>query len=318
MAILPGFPLLPDSDDDENVVELPSGQLVCCRHALVVCGKCCVDFSFMTEGDTDDDYDDESQPDQESNDEEDPMDLDADAESPQAPLTGQMLDSLLGQPRKRGTGRVLPTKFTPPTPTTTPLALFHGVNTYFYFARYVHREDSSKGLIFTDGACLDNGKSNPRAGWGFVAGPPELIGTYSCGNVQGRLESKGPFGDDGAQTSNRAELRAVCAALGFRHWPGEGFKTLVFATDSEYVVEGATKWVQGWLKNGWKTAKGGSVKNKDLWEMLLGQVERFADYGMKIEFWRIGRELNTVADKLAKEGAAIEDAPKDYSPVVGI
>jgi ribonuclease HI len=95
-------------------------------------------------------------------------------------------------------------------------------------------------------------------------------------------------------------------------------KTLVFATDSEYVVEGATKWVKGWLKNGWKTAKGGSVKNKDLWEMLLGEVELLRDGGMKIEFWRIGRELNTMADKLAKDGAAIIDAPDNYGEIFSI
>jgi ribonuclease HI len=304
MSVLPGFPLLSDSDDDENCVELPNGQLVCCRHGLVVCGKCCVDFSFMTE---DDDGDNESNTGQESKSENQP------------PLTDEQVDELMGIPKKkRGTGRVLTTRFKPPTPTTTPFALFHGVNTYYHFARYVHRQDRTIGLIFTDGACLNNGMPNPRAGWGFIAGPPELASTHSCGNCKGRLENKGPFGDDSAQTSNRAELRAVLAALGLRHWPGEGFKTLVFATDSVYVVEGATKWVKGWLKNGWKTAKGEPVKNKDLWEMLLGEAERFGEYGMKIEFWRIGRELNTMADKLAKDGAAIAHAPDRYTAITGI
>ena len=229
------------------------------------------------------------------------------------------LDEMMGLPKQnRGTGRILPSKFTPPTPDTHPFALFKGIETYHHFARYIHRHDQTKGLIFTDGACLNNGQANPRAGWAFVAGPPELAATHSCGNFKGRLEQIGPFGDHGAQTSNRAELRAVLAALGLRHCPGEGLATLVLATDSEYVVEGATTWIKRWLKQGWKTSKGEAVKNRDMWKALLGKVEKFADHGMPIEFWKIGREWNTVADGMAKEGAAARDAPKEYFEIFGI
>ncbi|ORY03054.1 ribonuclease H-like domain-containing protein [Clohesyomyces aquaticus] len=302
------------------VTELSSGQLVCSQHRLIRCGKCTMDFSFMIEDDDDGDYDNESDSCIESDDDDGQMDLDIDANPSKISLTAEQVDKLMDMPkRKRGTGRILPTKFIPPTPDTKPFDLFRGAKTYYHFARYIHRQDGrSKGLIFTDGACLDNGQANPRAGWGIVAGPPELASTYSCGNANGRLEKKGPFGDDGAQTSNRAELRAVLAALGLRHWPGEGLKTLVFATDSEYVVEGATKWIQGWIKNEWKTANKTPVKNQDLWEMLLGEVEKFGDNGMKIQFWRIGRELNTEADKLAKKGAAIGNVPDTYMNPISI
>jgi ribonuclease HI len=124
---------------------------------------------------------------------------------------------------------------------------------------------------------------------------------------KGRLENKGPFGDDVyTQTSSRAELRAVIAALRFRHWPGEGFHTCVFATDSEYVVEGSTTWAKTWVQNGWRT-RGGPVKNKDLWEALLGEVERYKAGGMAVQFWRIPREWNTVADAAAKDAAGNEE-----------
>ncbi|MCQ8206071.1 hypothetical protein NP569_27725, partial [Vibrio parahaemolyticus] len=74
-------------------------------------------------------------------------------------------------------------------------------------------------------------------------------------------------------------LRAVIAALRFRHWPGEGFKTVVIATDSDYVVEGSTQWAKTWVQNSWRTkgkrgTDGSDVKNKDLWEVLLGECER--------------------------------------------
>ena len=61
---------------------------------------------------------------------------------------------------------------------------------------------------------------DPKAGWAFVHGP----GTDGKPLISsGRLESKGPFGEDNIPSSNRAELRAVIAALRFRHWVGEGY-----------------------------------------------------------------------------------------------
>ncbi len=39
-------------------------------------------------------------------------------------------------------------------------------------------------------------------------------------------------------------------------------------TDSTYVMEGVTKWIHGWKKNGWKTADKKPVKNVELWQRL--------------------------------------------------
>lgn len=133
------------------------------------------------------------------------------------------------------------------------------------------------------------------------------------------MEKKGPFGDDALQTSNRAELRAIIAALRFRYWPGEGFHTLVIATDSEYAVEGATKWARSWIRNGWVKRGGVAVKNRDLWEALLGEIEKYKEEdGMAVQFWRIPREWNTVADVAAKQAAAEEDAPNEWTEVIGM
>jgi ribonuclease HI len=132
-----------------------------------------------------------------------------------------------------------------------------------------------------------------------------------------RLEAQGPFGDPSRQTSNRAELRAVLAALQFRNWAGEGFGTVVFATDSEYVAKGATQWVRTWLRNGWRTS-GGPVKNIDLWEMLLGQVERLDSRGVNVEFWKIPREFNMMADRFAAEAAKREETPESFLVYHGV
>jgi ribonuclease HI len=182
--------------------------------------------------------------------------------------------------------------------------------------RYTLPDDPSKVLIRTDGACLNNGQPNPQAGWGFWHGFG--ASTRNQLTVSGRLERKGPFGDDSLQTSNRAELRAVIAALRFRYWPGEGFRTFVVATDSEYAVEGSTNWARTWVRNGWTTSAGLAVKNRDLWEALLGEIERYKDEGMAVEFWRIPREWNTMADAAARSGAAQEPAPSVWRDVLGM
>ncbi|KAK4211751.1 RNase H domain protein [Rhypophila decipiens] len=223
-----------------------------------------------------------------------------------------------------GTGRAFPSKFLPPSDSVTPQGLFSGVDADKVPVplRYVLPRDDGVGLIYTDGACLDNGRANAKAAWGFWHGEGPNGQRLTA---EDRLEKKGPYGDDGAQTSNRAELRAVIAALGFRYWPGEGFHKLVFATDSEYVVEGATEWARTWIRENWTRPVGPGgydrteVKNRDLWEALLGQIERFKVRGMDVEFWRIPREWNTVADTAAKEAAAAPgEAPAAFRTLRGI
>ncbi|KAK8024325.1 ribonuclease H-like domain-containing protein [Apiospora rasikravindrae] len=310
------YPLGPSSsDDEEGPCELPDGRLVCGPHGFVVCGKCCSDYSFMEEVLEDEDEDED----------EDEAYSSASRvhEGLRAPFSG-------GTEKRRGTGLAFPTKFCPPSPTINPLELFSGRRAWMRAIRsvtlqlkgpmtdhvYTHRNDPNMLLLFTDGACLNNGQANPKAGWAFVhhagTGPSDPPGV-----AEGRLESQGPFGDDAIQSSNRAELRAVIAALRFRHWAGENFHTAVIATDSEYVVEGSTAWARTWIRNGWLTSSRQPVKNKDLWEMLLGEVERWKEAGMDIQFWRIPREWNTVADAAAKKAAEGRDVDK-WAELIGM
>lgn len=151
--------------------------------------------------------------------------------------------------------------------------------------RFVSQLNHNEMLIYTDGACLGNGQANPKAGCGVVF-REELPGRR--GHLAVPLERQGPTGHPRPQTSNRAELRAVLAALQFRSWPCEGWTKVVIATDSAYVVE-----------------NGKSVKNKDLWKCLLGWCEDAAMFPArtKLEFWWIPREWNTEADGWAKFAA---------------
>ncbi|KAI7782589.1 hypothetical protein LA080_013077 [Diaporthe eres] len=305
------------SDDDEGPCELPNGRIVCGPHGLVYCAKCCTDYSDMNDRlDDDDGNDDDGEEDEASDVEQhevsEPYVIPPGHPVPRVGVTG------LGM--VRGTGKVFPSKFVPSDSNKRPLEEFPRRHRHIEAIRRTHRNDLCKVLLMTDGACLSNGQADSRAGWAFFQG--ESIGLEPS-VIKGRLEKRGPWGDEGSQTSNRAELRAVLAALRFRVWYGEGFDTIVIATDSSYVVDGATQWVQGWVKNAWRTkgrrgSGGAEVKNKDLWEALLGECERYHANGAAIQFWHIPREWNTLADEGAKKGAAEEDAADQYADIEGM
>jgi ribonuclease HI len=210
--------------------------------------------------------------------------------------------------RRRATGTAFPSMFQPPLPTSHPDDLFPFTPTGRNQAlRRATRTGPAKVLVYADGACANNGQLEPRGGWAVV------FGDGKDGIVSGRLENKGPFGgEDDTATSNRAELRAAIAALRLCDWRDEDFHGIVIATDSAYVVEGATGWVKDWLRNGWKTRTGEDVKNQDLWNLLLGEVERWKDQGLLVEFWRIPRELNGEADAAAKKAANEEPVKAEF------
>jgi ribonuclease HI len=203
----------------------------------------------------------------------------------------------------RGTGRVFPLRFTATSP---PLELFEPTaGTGSIGVRLVHRSEKTRVLVFVDGACVNNGQPEPRAGWAVVLGVPRNDGdTDGRSIVSGRLEDQGPFGESFKATSNRAELRAVIAALRACDWRADGYTNLVIATDASYVVDGATQHAKRWVRNGWKIHTGDAVKNQDLWELLLGEAERWDDKGLRVEMWKTPRELNHAADKAAKHAAS--------------
>lgn len=220
----------------------------------------------------------------------------------------------------------LPTLFTPLDEKTTPQELFPSRLTPLpqhcragscsgglvggTFPRFVCTLDPHAALVYTDGACIDNGGKNPRGGYGFVFRGPEPIpstGLPIHGSVSMRLEDRGPSGEMHVATNNRAELRAVLAVLQFRHWPGENIHRLVIATDSEYVALSSTRWLRKWLVNGWHNNKGDDVQNKDLWMALWERFQYWHEHGLAVLFWRIPREQNTAADAAANKGVGKDE-----------
>ena len=63
---------------------------------------------------------------------------------------------------------------------------------------------------------------------------------------------------------------------------------------------------------------GKPVKNKDLWEALLGEVERWSDDGVGIKFWLIRRNLNAEADRWAREAAPKDSIEENFREIEGV
>lgn len=118
-----------------------------------------------------------------------------------------------------------------------------------------------KVTIYTDGGCRGNGKENNVGAYGIV-----LMHEKEDGTLLKREVSKG-FRN---VTNNQMELSAVIEALTLLKFPCE----VDLYTDSKYVCDAINKkWLEGWVKKGWKNASKQPVKNKELWQMLIPLLE---------------------------------------------
>ena len=136
--------------------------------------------------------------------------------------------------------------------------------------------------IFTDGAC--SGNPGP-GGWGAI--------------LKSGAHEKELFGGAPQTTNNRMELTAAIMAL-------EALKRasdVDLYTDSQYVRGGVTGWINGWKRNGWRTADKKPVKNIELWQQLdAATVEHVVRW-----HWvkgHAGHPENERADELARQGMA--------------
>jgi len=144
--------------------------------------------------------------------------------------------------------------------------------------------------IYTDGACVGN--PGP-GGWAAI--------------IIKENKKKELFGGEKLTTNNRMELTAAIKGLEYCHseeGPQPSLKEIKIYTDSIYLKEGITVWIDRWEKNNWKTSDKKNVKNIDLWKKLKeltksNQVEWCWVKGHS------GNLMNDLADKLAKEATPI-------------
>ncbi|WP_136163577.1 ribonuclease HI [Sphingomonas flavalba] len=137
--------------------------------------------------------------------------------------------------------------------------------------------------IATDGAC----KGNPGpGGWGAV--------------IRSGAHEKTLSGGEALTTNNRMELTAAIMALEALKRPCR----VILTTDSRYVMDGLTKWIHGWRRNGWKTADRKPVKNADLWQALTAAAQPHTVEWAWVK-GHAGHPDNERADKLASDAALV-------------
>ena len=144
--------------------------------------------------------------------------------------------------------------------------------------------------IYTDGACTGN--PGP-GGWAAV--------------ILFEENKKEISGGEKLTTNNRMELTAAIEALEYCYNKDEKQKSLrqiIICTDSIYLKDGITVWINKWEKNNWKTADKKNVKNVDRWKKLKDLVKN-----NNIEWqWVKGHSenvMNNLADKLARNAIPI-------------
>jgi ribonuclease HI len=141
---------------------------------------------------------------------------------------------------------------------------------------------SSSVVIYTDGAC----KGNPGpGGWGAW--------------LRSGTHERELFGGEAETTNNRMELTAVIEALRALKRPCE----VALYTDSQYVRQGISDWIQSWKRNGWRTSAKKPVANADLWRALDDESARHTIQWQWVK-GHSGDVGNERADALANAGAA--------------
>jgi len=137
--------------------------------------------------------------------------------------------------------------------------------------------------IYTDGSCIENPGNGGWAAIIFIDNKKVVI----SGNKKNT-------------TNNQMELKATIEAL--KKVP-TGQEIQIF-TDSKYVKQGITEWIEKWMQNNWKTSSKQKVKNIELWKELNEISKKH-----KVEWnWvkaHAGDIINEEVDVLAKKAAIL-------------
>ena len=136
-------------------------------------------------------------------------------------------------------------------------------------------------IINTDGSCL----TNPgNGGWAAI--------------INDGKEIKKISGNEKNTTNNRMELMAPINALKYMN----SKDPIEIFTDSKYVKNGITEWINTWVLNNWKTSKKENVKNKDLW-LELYKLNQTLNINWNWVKAHAGDPLNEEVDMMAKKAA---------------
>jgi ribonuclease HI len=142
--------------------------------------------------------------------------------------------------------------------------------------------------IFTDGSSMGN--PGP-GGWASIIHDKNTKEILELGGYNAKT------------TNNRMEMTAAIEALSFLQNKDSSETAITIYTDSEYLINGMTKWVFGWSNSGWLTKNKKTVLNKDLWQLLIAKTQNF-DIEWKHVDGHAGVPGNERVDHIATEFAA--------------
>ncbi|CAL9344732.1 Ribonuclease H [Streptomyces sp. enrichment culture] len=142
-------------------------------------------------------------------------------------------------------------------------------------------------------ACDGASKGNPGpAAWAWVVADDS------------RTPARWEAGPLGRATNNVAELTALERLLAATD-PGVPLEVRM---DSQYAMKAVTTWLPGWKRNGWKTAAGKPVANRE----LVVRIDELLE-GRSVEFRYVpahqvdGDPLNDFADRAASQAATAQE-----------
>ena len=109
---------------------------------------------------------------------------------------------------------------------------------------------------------------------GSARGNPDGPGGYGCilqyTDSRGELHEREFSAGYKKTTNNRMELMAAIVGLEALIRPCQ----VELYSDSKYLTDAFNqRWIDGWIKKGWKRGKNEPVKNVDLWKRLLAAMK---------------------------------------------
>lgn len=155
--------------------------------------------------------------------------------------------------------------------------------------------------IYTDGSCKFNSKDNGKGGWAFIIletipGEDMIVIGENSGYVEGT-------------TNQQMEIIAVTEAFKYL---GQTNEPINLYSDSAYVINCLKdKWYDKWRLNGWINSKGKPVDNKNQWELMLKEIEKY-----EINLFHIKRNSTrfiALVDRLAKIKSRNKPSNNSYS-----
>ncbi len=167
--------------------------------------------------------------------------------------------------------------------------------------------ENQKITIFTDGASRGNPGPGGYAAIIIFPESNDNRGEFQVSSFKLKVQELG--GREKHTTNNRMELRAAIEALSFLKNLQLTTANLQLFSDSRYVINGITKWIYGWQKNGWQTTNKKEVENRDLWEHLLCNSTIYRTIKWKYVGGHVGVQGNDRCDEIATAFADNKKVP---------